>query len=67
MASTAGLDNLVPRFLGRPLIHEFNYLTIHTAVEVYFHSFLTLILDGSEWSASGVDCFIPITTEEAAL
>jgi len=46
-------------------IHAFNYLTIHQVVEVYFHSSLTLTLDRGEWSASGVDCFIPVTTEEA--
>jgi len=67
VASTAGLVNLVPRILGRPLIHAFNNLTIHPVVEVYFHSFLTLTLDGGEISASVVDCFIPVTTEEAAL
>jgi hypothetical protein len=33
-------------------------------INEYLHAFLTLVLDGGEWSASLPDCFIQ---EEAAL
>jgi hypothetical protein len=35
-------------------------------VEVQLHAFLTLTLDGGEWSASHPGCFIPISTGEKA-
>jgi len=39
-------------------VRLFLYMLVK-AVEAHIHSFLTLILDGNEWSASHSGCFIP--------
>jgi len=46
-ATVSGKDKAVP-------LHT---IKVHRKAEVQLHTFLTLALDGSEWSASQTSCF----------
>jgi hypothetical protein len=51
--------NLEATVSGKGTAVPLHFIEIRGKAEVQLHSFLTLALNGSEWSASQTSCFTP--------